>query len=126
VLPFVQKLVELGEQVPDHLKPKVRMCDTLGYGVTYPGAALPRSIPKLIWTLQHEAGVPSDRLEWHGHNDFHRRTSTPVTGWLYGCDAANTTLFSFGERNRQPPAGGRAGRIRRAQGEHSTPRICAC
>ena len=34
VLPFVQKLAELGEQAPDHLKPKVRLCDTLGYGVT--------------------------------------------------------------------------------------------
>jgi len=106
VLPFVQKLVELGEQVPDHLKPKVRLCDTLGYGVTYPGAALPRSIPKLVYTIIHEGGVPSERLEWHGHNDFHKAHINAVACWLYGCDAVNTTLFGFGERTGNPPLEG--------------------
>lgn len=106
VLPFVQKLAELGEQAPDHLKPKVRLCDTLGYGVTYPGVALPRSVPKLIYTVIHEGGIPSDRLEWHGHNDFHKAHINGVTCWLYGCDAVNTTVFSFGERTGNPPLEG--------------------
>jgi len=106
VLPFVQKLVELGEQVPEELKPKVRLCDTLGYGVTYPGAALPRSIPKLIATMVREAGLPPERLEWHGHNDFHKAHINAVTCWLYGCDAVNTTLFGFGERTGNPPLEG--------------------
>jgi isopropylmalate/homocitrate/citramalate synthase len=106
ILPFVQKLAELGEQAPDHLKPKVRLCDTLGYGVTYPGAALPRSIPKLIYTITHEGGIPSERLEWHGHNDFHKAHINAVTCWLYGCDAVNTTLFGFGERTGNPPLEG--------------------
>jgi isopropylmalate/homocitrate/citramalate synthase len=106
VLPFVQKLAELGEQAPDHLKPKVRLCDTLGYGVTYPGAALPRSVPKLIHTIVTEGGIPSDRLEWHGHNDFHKAHINAVTCWLYGCDAVNTTLFGFGERTGNPPLEG--------------------
>jgi len=106
ILPFVQKLAELAEQVPDHLKPKVRLCDTLGYGVTYPGAALPRSIPKLIYTIIHEGGIPSERLEWHGHNDFHKAHINAVTCWLYGCDAVNTTLFGFGERTGNPPLEG--------------------
>jgi isopropylmalate/homocitrate/citramalate synthase len=106
VLPFVQKLVELGEQVPEHLKPKVRLCDTLGYGVTYPGAALPRSVPKLVYTITREGGIPSDRLEWHGHNDFHKAHVNAATCWLYGCDAVNGTLFSFGERTGNPPLEG--------------------
>jgi isopropylmalate/homocitrate/citramalate synthase len=106
VLPFVQKLAELGEQVGDDLKPKVRLCDTLGYGITYPGAALPRSIPKLIYLVTHEGGIPPERLEWHGHNDFHKAHINAVTCWLYGCDAANTTLFSFGERTGNPPLEG--------------------
>ncbi|MCK5845782.1 MAG: hypothetical protein KAG97_13800, partial [Victivallales bacterium] len=72
VLPFVQKLSEIAEQVPESLKPKVRLCDTMGFGLTYPGAALPRSVPKLIHTLINEGGIPSERLEWHGHNDFHK------------------------------------------------------
>jgi len=31
-------------------------------------------------------GVPSSRLEWHGHNDFHKVHINGGTAWLYGCD----------------------------------------
>ncbi|MBN1344281.1 MAG: 2-isopropylmalate synthase [Phycisphaerae bacterium] len=103
VFPFVQKLAELSEQVPHHLKAKVRLCDTMGFGVTYPGTAAPRSIPKLIHKVIHECGIPPERLEWHGHNDFHKVHVNAVTTWLYGCDAVNCTLFGFGERTGNPP-----------------------
>jgi len=106
VLPFVDRLMEMSEQVPDELKAKIRLCDTMGFGVSYPGAQLPRSIPKLIYKLTHECGVPSDRLEWHGHNDFHKVHVNGGTAWLYGCDAVNTTLFGFGERTGNPPLEG--------------------
>jgi hypothetical protein len=36
VFPFVQKVMRLAEQVPDDLKPKIRLCDTLGFGVHVP------------------------------------------------------------------------------------------
>ncbi len=42
----------------------------MGYGITYPGAVLPRSVPGIIYGLRHHAGVPAELLEWHGHNDF--------------------------------------------------------
>jgi isopropylmalate/homocitrate/citramalate synthase len=106
VVPFVQKLVEISSQVPDNLKVKIRLCDTLGLGVTYPGVALPRSIPKLIYKMVHDCGVPHDRLEWHGHNDFHKVHINAATTWLYGCNAVNTTLFGFGERTGNPPLEG--------------------
>jgi len=106
VIPFVQRVMELSEQVPGHLKTKIRLCDTLGFGITYPGAALPRSIPKLVYKMIHEAGVPSDRLEWHGHNDFHKVHINAATAWLYGCDICNTSLFGFGERTGNPPTEG--------------------
>jgi len=106
VIPFIRKVMELSEQVPEHLKTKVRLCDTLGFGITYPGAALPRSIPKLIYKMVHEAGVPGDRLEWHGHNDFHKVHINATTAWLYGCDICNTSLFGFGERTGNPPTEG--------------------
>jgi len=85
---------------------KVRLCDTMGFGLSYPGAALPRSIPKLIYKLHEECGVPSANLEWHGHNDFHKVHVNGGTAWLYGCDAVNTTLFGFGERTGNPPMEG--------------------
>ena len=103
VLPFVDKLMEMSEQVPDELKVKIRLCDTMGFGLSYPGAKLPRSVPKLIYKLNQECGVPSDRLEWHGHNDFHKVHVNGATAWLYGCDAVNATLFGFGERTGNPP-----------------------
>jgi len=103
VLPFVDRLMEMSSQVPDELSVKIRLCDTLGFGISYPGAKLPRSIPKLIYKLNQECGVPSSRIEWHGHNDFHKVHTNAATAWLYGCDAANATLFGFGERTGNPP-----------------------
>ncbi len=103
VLPFVDQLMEMSSQVPEELTVKIRLCDTLGFGVSYPGTKLPRSIPKLIYKLNKECGVPSNRLEWHGHNDFHKVHTNAATAWLYGCDAANTTLFGFGERTGNLP-----------------------
>ncbi len=103
VLPFVDRVMEMCRDVPEHLKAKFRLCDTMGFGVSYPGAKLPRSVPKLIHKLTAECGVPSDRLEWHGHNDFHKVHVNGGTAWLYGCDAVNATLFGFGERTGNPP-----------------------
>jgi len=103
VIPYIQHLMELSQQSPDHLKVKIRLCDTMGFGVTFPGASLPRSIPKLIYKVVQEGGVPSDCLEWHGHNDFHKVHINAVTGWLYGCNVANATLLGYGERTGNPP-----------------------
>ena len=49
---------------------KIRVCDTMGYGVNFPGAVIPRSIPGIIYGLMTHAGVPSELIEFHGHNDF--------------------------------------------------------
>jgi isopropylmalate/homocitrate/citramalate synthase len=106
VLPFVDRLMEMSRQVPEEQSVKIRLCDTMGFGISYPGAELPRSIPKLIYKLNRECGVPSDRLEWHGHNDFHKVHVNAATAWLYGCDFINTTLFGFGERTGNPPLEG--------------------
>lgn len=106
VLPFVERLMRMSEQVPKELSVKIRLCDTMGFGITYPGAELPRSIPKLIYKLNQECGVPGSQLEWHGHNDFHKVHINGATAWLYGCDAVNTTLFGVGERTGNPPLEG--------------------
>ncbi len=101
IVPLVQRLMEVARQSGKAVK--IRLCDTMGYGVPYAEATLPRSIPKMIHALRHEAGVPSDWLEWHGHNDFHKVLVNSTTSWLYGCAAANTSLLGFGERTGNPP-----------------------
>lgn len=100
-LPFAQKLMERAKQA--HLPVKIRLCDTMGYGVPYPGAALPRSVGRIVRAFTDEADVPGQWLEWHGHNDFHKVLVNGVTAWLYGCSGINGTLLGFGERTGNTP-----------------------
>ncbi len=100
-LPFAERLLELSQQ--SGIPIKIRLCDTMGYGVTFPGAVLPRSVPKLAWAFHHELGFPSSQLEWHGHNDFHKVHINGATAWLYGISSLNASLLGYGERTGNPP-----------------------
>jgi isopropylmalate/homocitrate/citramalate synthase len=101
VLPFAQELKRLMDE--SGMPVKIRLCDTMGFGVTYPGAVLPRSVPRLVHAFRSELGYPSELLEWHGHNDFHKVHVNGSTAWLYGCSALNATVLGFGERTGNPP-----------------------
>ena len=101
VVPFVNRLMELSEQAG--VSVKIRACDTMGYGVPYPGVALPRSVPGLIYGLQHYSNVPSDLLEWHGHNDFYKAVVNASCAWMYGASAVNCSLLGIGERTGNIP-----------------------
>ncbi len=103
-VPFAQALMSLSEEAKIPIK--IRLCDTLGLGVTYPGAALPRSVGKVIRAMIDDAGVPPECLEWHGHNDFYRGIVCAVSAWLYGCAFANGTLLGIGERTGNSPIEG--------------------
>ena len=101
VLPFAEELMYLSEE--SGLPIKIRACDTMGYGVHYYGAALPRSVPGIIYGLHHYARVPSEQLEWHGHNDFYKVVSNAGTAWMYGCSSVNCSLLGIGERTGNCP-----------------------
>jgi isopropylmalate/homocitrate/citramalate synthase len=101
VVPFAQELMKLSDE--SGIPIKIRACDTMGYGVPYTGAALPRGVAEIMYTLRHFAGVPSELLEWHGHNDFHKGLINATTAWLYGCSGANGALLGFGERTGNTP-----------------------
>ena len=75
----------------------------MGYGVPYTEVALPRSVPGIIYGLQHYSDVPSEMLEWHGHNDFYKAVSNASTAWLYGASAVNCSLLGIGERTGNIP-----------------------
>ncbi len=100
VLPFAAELMELAKKYNSAVK--IRLCDTLGFGVPFSNATLPRSVPKLIAGLR-ETGFPAEHLEWHGHNDFHKVQVNATIAWLYGCCAVNGSMFGFGERTGNPP-----------------------
>ena len=101
VVPFATELNRLGEEAGIPIK--IRACDTIGYGVSYPGAALPRSVPGIIYGLMHYAGTPSEMLEWHGHNDFYKVVTNASTAWLYGASSVNCSLLGIGERTGNCP-----------------------
>ena len=101
VVPFVNALTELSEEAG--IPVKIRMCDTMGYGVPFPGVALPRSVPGIVYGLHHYAKVPSEMLEWHGHNDFYKAVANATSAWLYGAAAVNCSLLGIGERTGNIP-----------------------
>jgi len=101
VVPFALELRKLMEE--SNIPIKIRACDTLGLGVPYPGASLPRSVPGIIYGLTHHAGFPSHLLEWHGHNDFHKAVVNSATAWLYGAASTNCSLLGIGERTGNCP-----------------------
>lgn len=101
VIPFCVELMKLMEEYKIPIK--IRACDTMGYGVNYPGAVIPRSVQGIIYGLMTHAGVPSELLEWHGHNDFYKAVSNSTTAWLYGCSGINCSLFGIGERTGNTP-----------------------
>ncbi len=101
VLPFVNQLMELAREAKTPVK--IRACDTLGLGVSIEGVALPRSVQQIIYGLVNYGEVPSEWLEWHGHNDFYKAVSNAVTAWLYGAASVNTSLLGIGERTGNTP-----------------------
>ncbi len=101
VLPFAEELMKLKDRYK--IPVKIRTCDTLGLGSSIPGVVLPRSVPQIIYNLKNYAGVPSDMLEWHGHNDFYNAVPNAVSAWLYGASAVNASLLGIGERTGNTP-----------------------
>jgi len=101
VIPFAKELVKLSSEA--NIPVKIRICDTLGLGVTYPGTSLPRSVQGIIYALGEYGEVPPECMEWHGHNDFYKSVINAGTAWLYGCAAANCSLLGIGERTGNTP-----------------------
>ncbi len=101
VVPFVNELMKMSKDA--NIPVKIRACDTMGYGVPYTEVALPRSVPGIIYGLQHYSDVESEMLEWHGHNDFYKAVANASTAWLYGASAVNCSLLGIGERTGNIP-----------------------
>ncbi len=105
VVPFVQELMRLAEEAK--MPVKIRACDTLGYGVTYPGASMPRSVQR-----HHATGwcttraCPASGWSGTGTTTSTRCSTNAATAWLYGCAAANGTLLGIGERTGNTPIEG--------------------
>lgn len=101
VLPYALELQKFS--LESGLRVKIRLCDTMGYGLPFNNVSLPRSIPKLVYYLKKETGIPDENLEWHGHNDFHKVHINSMSAWLSGISAINSALCGIGERTGNSP-----------------------
>jgi isopropylmalate/homocitrate/citramalate synthase len=102
ILPFVDAVLEVAARYPDVPSPKFRICDTMGLGLPYENVEWPRSVPKQVRRLR-DAGVPSEDLEFHPHNDTHLVVANCLAAMLCGCAAVNGTLLGKGERTGNAP-----------------------
>jgi isopropylmalate/homocitrate/citramalate synthase len=100
-IPFAEELLKLANE--SKMPIKIRLCDTMGYGLPFPGSVLPRSIPLMAHAFVNKLGYPGEWLEWHGHNDFHKVHANATAAWLYGISGLNASLLGYGERTGNPP-----------------------
>ncbi len=90
VIPFMQRVLDVSKGIA-----KFRICDTIGWGIPDPYAALPWGVPRLFQVLREETGA---ELEFHGHNDFGLATANSIMSWRYGAKKVNAAFGGLGER----------------------------
>jgi 2-phosphinomethylmalic acid synthase len=105
LLAFVEAVMELAEPYGAGLRPKIRVCDTMGLGLPYDDVALPRSVPLLFRRLK-ALGLPPETLEFHPHNDTWLIVANCLAAVREGCGAINGTCLGKGERTGNAPLEG--------------------
>jgi 2-phosphinomethylmalic acid synthase len=99
---FVESVLRVTSNHQAALRPKFRVCDTMGVGLPYADVAAPRSVPRLFAQLR-ELGIASEDLEFHPHNDTGMIVANCIAAVRAGCGAINGTLLGKGERTGNAP-----------------------
>lgn len=102
---FVEAVQAIAANHPAALRPKFRVCDTMGVGLPYDDVAAPRSVPKIFQRLRAQGLAPAD-LEFHPHNDTWMIVPNCLAALRAGCGAINGTLLGKGERTGNAPLEG--------------------
>ena len=102
ILPFVDAVMTRAQAYGGELRPKFRVCDTLGLGLPFEDVALPRSVPRLFRELRR-AGLKAEDLEFHPHNDTWLVVANCLAAVRAGCGAINGTCLGKGERTGNAP-----------------------
>jgi 2-phosphinomethylmalic acid synthase len=85
------------------LRPKFRICDTMGLGLPYDDVALPRSVPLMFRALRTRLGLTPADLEFHPHNDTGLVVANCLAAIREGCGVVNGTCLGKGERTGNAP-----------------------
>jgi isopropylmalate/homocitrate/citramalate synthase len=103
--PFIEAVLALAEPFGAALRPKFRICDTMGLGLPDEDVALPRGIPRLFAAMRALGLRPAD-LEFHPHNDTWLVVANCLAAVRAGCGVVNGTLLGKGERTGNAPLEG--------------------
>ncbi len=102
IAPFIAAVLAIAEPYGPALRPKFRVCDTMGLGLPFAGIDLPRGIPRLFAALRGLGLRPED-LEFHPHNDTWLVVANCLAAVQAGCAVINGTLLGKGERTGNAP-----------------------
>ncbi len=100
--PFIETALEISAPYGPSLRPKWRICDTMGLGLPYEDVALPRSIPRLFAQMR-ALGLQPEDLEFHPHNDTWLIVANCLAAIRAGCGVINGTSLGKGERTGNAP-----------------------
>jgi isopropylmalate/homocitrate/citramalate synthase len=89
VYPLVKKILERDPECT------LRLCDTLGFGVPFPGVEEPYGIPTMVERLLE---LQARNIETHIHDDFGLATASSLAGYWHGANWSNLTFLGMGER----------------------------
>jgi isopropylmalate/homocitrate/citramalate synthase len=99
---FISAVQAMAAPYGEALRPKFRVCDTMGVGLPYDDVALPRSVPRIFRALRTMSLTPAD-LEFHPHNDTWLVVANCLSALREGCGAINGTSLGKGERSGNAP-----------------------
>lgn len=102
---FVTAALRAAEPYGPELRPKFRVCDTLGLGLPYDEVGEPRSVPRLFRRLR-ALGLRPEELEFHPHNDTWLVVANCLAAVREGCGVINGTALGKGERTGNAPLEG--------------------
>ena len=118
VVPFATELMNLAKE--SGIRIKIRACDTLGYGVSYPRrCAAPVSVPGIIYGLRHYADVPSELAGMARPQRFLQGRDQRRRGLALRLLVGQLRAAGHRRAHRQLPAGGHgASSTRSLRGTH--------
>lgn len=82
---------------------RIRLCDTLGVGLPWPEAPVPRSVPRMVHTIRHAMGLQPPQLEFLGANDLGLALPNALAAAMCGASGVACAMGGVAERGGIAP-----------------------
>ena len=100
---LVEAVLDVARGYPPQLRPRFRICDTLGIGLPYEDVALPRSVPRWVRVLTG-LGIAGGDIEFHPHNDTWLVVANCLVAIREGCGVISGTCSWHRREDRERAA----------------------